>query len=154
MIDRCTNSKAKDYKNYGGRGVSVCEHWLGSFSAFWEDMSDGYSDNMTIERKDVNGNYQPDNCTWVTNAEQQANKRTTRFVRYQGKDVHLSELCRITGMSRCALTVRLNAGMSAEDAIKDYLNSHYGRGRNAIRGRVRERKKSMTSLTVGRVTAS
>jgi len=78
MKDRCRNEKSKDYASYGGRGISVCERWLESFNNFYTDMGDRPSENHSIERKDNNGNYEPDNCKWATKSEQQRNLRVRK----------------------------------------------------------------------------
>lgn len=81
MNQRCTNPNRKHYKHYGGRGIKVCEEWRNSFEAFREwALSNGYRPDAargecTLDRIDVNGNYCPENCRWITNAEQQRNKR-------------------------------------------------------------------------------
>ena len=67
------------YKDYGGRGITMCPDWLGSFPAFYAwAMANGYADDLTIDRIDVNGRYAPDNCRWVTRAEQNRNTRKTK----------------------------------------------------------------------------
>lgn len=73
---RCYNSKSKDFKNYGLRGIQMCDEWLHDFPAFqaWA-LSNGYADNLTIDRIDVDGNYCPGNCRWITVAENNKNKR-------------------------------------------------------------------------------
>lgn len=76
MKSRCYYVKNKCYKYYGGRGISICDEWLESFNSFalWA-LSNGYDDSLTIDRIDVNSNYCPQNCRWITNAEQQKNKQ-------------------------------------------------------------------------------
>lgn len=76
MKQRCGNSNRKEFKNYGGRGITVCDEWKNSFQAFYEwSIANGYADDLTIDREDVNGNYEPSNCRWVTLQEQQKNRR-------------------------------------------------------------------------------
>lgn len=76
MKSRCYNSKVADYKNYGARGVTICEAWKENFSAFYTwALSHGYTEHLTIDRINVNGGYEPCNCRWVTRAEQNRNKR-------------------------------------------------------------------------------
>lgn len=92
MNKRC-NPKGKSSRGYGDRGISVCEEWK-SYEAFskWA-RENGYEEGLTIERIDVNGNYCPQNCTWITLEKQARNRRTTHWVEYQGKRMSLAEAC-------------------------------------------------------------
>jgi hypothetical protein len=86
IIGRCARAKDKAYKWYGARGITICDEWLNSFEAFYEwAMSHGYSDDLTIDRIDVNGNYCPENCRWITLKEQQRNKRDNVRVSFNGQ---------------------------------------------------------------------
>jgi hypothetical protein len=75
MIGRCENSNVERYPSYGGRGIKVCERWRGSFKNFLADMGRKPTPKHSIDRIDVDGNYEPGNCRWATNSEQQRNKR-------------------------------------------------------------------------------
>lgn len=80
MRQRCLEPSDKDWKNYGGRGVTVCAAWAESFDAFWADMRAGYDPRLTLGRKDNNGPYSPENCRWETSLEQGRNKRNTAYL--------------------------------------------------------------------------
>jgi hypothetical protein len=80
MIQRCTNPRNKSYPNYGGRGIRVCQSWRDDFLAFYRDMGPR-PDGLTLDRIDVNGDYEPGNCRWATYKEQRANVRPTTHCR-------------------------------------------------------------------------
>lgn len=81
MRQRCGNPQTPNYKYYGGRGIKVCNEWEHDFKTFYDwAMSHGYSDELTIDRIDVNGNYEPSNCQWVTMKEQANNRRKRKEV--------------------------------------------------------------------------
>ena len=81
MKTRCFNSNSPSYKDYGSRGITVSDEWKNDFKAFYDwSMSHGYQENLTIDRIDVNGNYEPSNCRWATILEQANNKRNNVFV--------------------------------------------------------------------------
>lgn len=109
MKKRCYNQKNNRYANYGGRGISVCDEWLHNFSAFNEwAMANGYAENLTIDRIDVNGNYEPSNCRWATIKEQQRNTTRNRFITVNGETRTMSEWAEITGISVDVIKDRLN----------------------------------------------
>lgn len=118
MINRCRNESSKCYRNYGGRGIAVCEEWGKSFQSFYDwAMSNGYADNLTIDRIDNNGNYEPNNCRWASYSEQSNNKRTNHLLEYNGEIHSITEWSAIVGISRKILNWRVNHGWSTEKAL-------------------------------------
>lgn len=89
---RCNDSNSPDYDNYGGRGIQVCQEWNHSFTAFkaWA-LANGYKLGLTIERKDSNGNYEPNNCCWIPLKEQGRNRRNTTRLTAFGETKRLDE---------------------------------------------------------------
>ncbi len=117
MKDRCTNPNHKYYKDYGGRGITVCGEWLHSFSNFKRDNLD-WKPGLTIERKDKNGNYCPENCKWATRKEQGRNKRNNRYETYKGKRWLFIELCKEHNISYHIVYNRYyGLGWTLEDAL-------------------------------------
>lgn len=108
MKDRCFNKKHDAYKNYGGRGITVCPEWM-EFQPFYEwAMASGYADDLTLDRKDVNGNYEPSNCRWATDIEQHNNTRTNRYIEFNGETHTMAEWAKITGINYQTLRTRLD----------------------------------------------
>lgn len=105
MIQRCTNSNHKDFKDYGARGIEVCEKWK-KFEGFLDDMGER-PDGTTIDRKENNGNYDVRNCRWANLETQSKNKRTTRRIEFSGVTKTLSEWADSLGISSSALHYRL-----------------------------------------------
>lgn len=91
---RCNAPSDKNYKNYGSRGIKMYKEWADSFETFmaWA-LNNGYSDSLTIERIDVNGDYCPENCTWIPANEQQKNRRTCYSITYNGRTQNLVDWC-------------------------------------------------------------
>lgn len=118
MKARCYNSKATNYKNYGGRGVTICGEWLNDYVAFrdWA-IGNGYSIGLTIDRINVNGNYCPDNCRWLSNKGQANNKRTNRVITMNGVAHTLSEWSDIYKINQDTVSERMKRGWSIEDAL-------------------------------------
>ena len=115
MLARCGNPKQKDFARYGGRGITVCERWR-DFAAFYADMG-AKPEGMSLERKDVNAGYAPDNCCWATAAQQANNKRSNVVVEFQGQRATVSEWAQRTGLERKTLEYRIRAGWPADRAL-------------------------------------
>lgn len=95
MKKRCYNPSSNAYERYGGRGIGVCQEWLNDFMSFYNwSMENGYNDNLSIDRIDVNGNYEPSNCRWATIDEQSSNKRDTVYYEMFGLNKPLTEWCK------------------------------------------------------------
>lgn len=101
MIQRCLNANNPNYRNYGGRGITVCEHWR-KFANFLADMGER-PPSLTLERRDTNGNYEPGNCSWVGRQAQLNNKRTNVFVEYDGKRLTLAQWSALLGVDYMTL---------------------------------------------------
>ena len=113
MKKRCANPKDIAFKNYGGRGIKVCNRWL-DFINFWDDMYEKYlrhrknHKHTTIERKKNNGNYEPNNCIWATQKEQSRNTRHNRTITYKGKTLCAHDWAKELGIIYTTLIYRLN----------------------------------------------
>lgn len=119
MRARCNYQNNVGYHLYGARGISVCREWDTDFAAFRDwSLSHGYQDGLTIDRIDPNGNYNPDNCRWATNAEQQVNKRNTVFVEVQGERKPLSHVARQHDISPQSLYKAWKRGANIDEWIK------------------------------------
>ncbi len=116
MFSRCTNPNERAFHNYGGRGIVVCDRWY-SFEAFWEDMGSRPSSDHSIDRIDVNGNYEPGNCRWATVKEQQRNKRNTVFVEVDGEKISLADACDRYGIRLSVAYAKISRGLSFEDIL-------------------------------------
>jgi hypothetical protein len=117
MIVRCYNSQGP-HKDYGARGIKVCDRWLGpkGFENFFADMGK-CPFGLTLERKDVNGDYNPDNCCWATREQQANNRRTSRFIEHNGEKLTFAQWERKKGLTRGILHYRKKAGWSDERAL-------------------------------------
>ena len=118
MKKRCYSITNKHYKNYGGRGITICERWLNSFENFYADMGDKPTEKHTIERINNDGNYEPSNCRWATREDQQANKRIRKdALIHEGKTTN--EWAKKLGISTEAAYYRIKThGTPYLDAIR------------------------------------
>lgn len=117
MKKRCYSPSEKGYRNYGGRGIKVCDRWRSSFKAFYEDMGPRPSKDHSIDRIDGNGDYEPGNCRWSTRKEQNRNRRDNRIGTFQGKTMCLKDWADQYHMRKGTLYDRLDRGMSLEEAL-------------------------------------
>lgn len=117
MRERCMCPNCNRWHRYGGRGIKVCKEW-DDYSAFrsWA-MSNGYNDDLTIDRIDSGGDYEPNNCRWATQREQQNNRSTNRFLECDGTRHTMAEWARISGVKSSTIWARLHNGWSIRDAI-------------------------------------
>ena len=111
MKNRCYDLNSAAYKNYGGRGITVCDRWLNSFENFYEDMGN-CPPGLMIERKNNNGNYTPGNCVWATPQEQGNNRRTNKWIKFNGKTKTVAQWARYLGINVNTLYTRLYVGWS------------------------------------------
>ena len=120
MLGRCNNKDNVNYKNYGGRGITVCAHWQGAdgFQHFLEDMGRRPSSQHSIERKNNDGNYDPDNCIWATRLVQMANKRDNHYLTYEGETLHIAEWARRKGINSTTIRQRLKRGWPMENVLR------------------------------------
>lgn len=128
MINRTTNSKSKDYKNYGGRGITVCQEWK-NFLNFKEwALNNGYSEELTIDRMENDKGYSPDNCRWADRETQDNNKRQTIMLLYKGKMQSAEQWAKEYNINRSTLIHRLNRGMSIKEALETPIKGGKGIG--------------------------
>lgn len=121
MISRCYKETDGNYAIYGGRGITVCDEWLGEDGLFnfkeWAD-NNGYQNDLTIDRIDTNGNYEPSNCRWATLIEQANNKRNNIMLTYNGKTKTIPEWSRELGVNRGLLYSRKKLGWTDKQCIE------------------------------------
>lgn len=124
MKRRCYCAGDTGYRYYGARGIRVCDEWYNNFESFrdWA-LSNGYDDSLSLDRKDCNGNYCPENCQWIPLEDQKYNKRSSRFITVLGETHLLTEWARIIGVSHAAIIHAEKRGQRAEDYIVRHLVS-------------------------------
>lgn len=118
MKDRCFNPKCKAYKDYGARGISVCDKWTEELESFVDwSLSHGYKPGLAIDRINNDGNYEPSNCRWVTPKENNQNRRSSRFYTINGERHNVQQWCDMYGLDRSMVEACLNRGWSIEYAL-------------------------------------
>lgn len=114
MKRRCYNRNTKYYADYGGRGIKVCEEWKEYINFKQWAVSAGYKEGLTIERINVDFDYSPDNCKWISIHEQNLNKRNSVRIEYQGKIYSIKEIAAITGLKERTIKGRYERGWTTE----------------------------------------
>lgn len=118
MIRRCEVETCSEYKHYGARGITVCPEWKNSFVTFFEwSLRNGWEEGLSIDRIDVNGNYEPSNCRWTTMLVQQNNRRNNSLITFEGRTQTEAQWCRELKISRGVIGRRLRSGWSIEEAL-------------------------------------
>lgn len=123
MKTRCYNPRIAGYKDYGGRGIIVCERWKYSFENFLADMGERTSKELSIERINNDGNYEPGNCRWATRLHQNRNSRNCHYVNTPLGKLTLTQVVETYGVKLCTLKRRVRRGFSDTDLIKKSLRS-------------------------------
>lgn len=125
LRDRCYNEDAQQFRNYGGRGIRVCERWLNSFENFYADMGPRPSPEHSIDRRENNGDYEPSNCRWATPEEQGNNKRTNVYHELSGAFLTAPQIARQAELSTSTISSRLSRyGMTPDEAIDKGVGRH------------------------------
>lgn len=124
MKQRCFNKNCEQYKYYGGRGITIFDEWQKDFQAFYDwAVANGYKDNLTIERKNVNGDYCPENCEWIPQSEQSKNRNTCHYITCCGETKTVSDWSKELHVSRSCIRDREKKFGSGEKAIQTLLNT-------------------------------
>ena len=141
MRQRCEKPRCSGYWKYGAKGIRVCEEWS-SFEVFrdWA-FENGYSDNLTIDRIDPKGNYEPSNCRWVTQKVQQNNRSNNVYITYNGETHNIEEWSKLTGISSKVIYNRNHRGWSPERIFQQ-------RVRKSPRKAEHEEKKEVSMISI------
>jgi hypothetical protein len=118
MLTRCENAKCKSYKDYGGRGITICEEWHDPKVFLQWAIENGYREGLELDRIDTNGGYCAENCRFILRIDNAHNKRNNRFLTVNGETKTMSEWARETGCNITTILARLKTGMAPEKAIR------------------------------------
>lgn len=130
MKQRCYNPNYHAYKNYGGRGIIICDDWVNSFNNFYNwAINNGYQEGLSIERINVDDNYYPNNCTWITLAQQAQNRRSCHMFCYNNKKQNLTQWCNELGLDYKLVHNRIfKLNWSFERAISEPVHTEKNKG--------------------------
>lgn len=135
ILKRCYNAGNHAYDRYGGRGIIVCDRWRHSFPNFYSDMGGRPSDQHSVERRDNDGPYSPENCYWATVTEQANNKRNNVVIEYNGASRTMAEWARELGIGSSVLQRRLKRGWSVKSALTTSPEDARRRDRSSLTNR-------------------
>lgn len=123
---RCTNPNSDSYNRYGGRGIKMCAEWKDNFKAFYDwSMENGYKENLTIDRINNDGNYEPDNCRWVTDKKQANNRNNNKNFTLNNETKTLTEWCEHFNINYRTVQDRLKRGWSIKRALTEPVQSKF-----------------------------
>lgn len=118
MLTRCNNTKSYCFHRYGGRGITVCEEWINDFKSFYDwSISNGYTDDLSIDRIDNDGNYEPSNCRWVNNKKQASNRSSNHLITINGETKTITQWSEIYKINRCTINSRIVSGWNEIMAV-------------------------------------
>lgn len=118
MKRRCYQKQNKRWQKYGGRGIKVCTAWLNNFQAFFDwAMANGYADDLTIDRIDMDGDYSPENCRWADQFQQANNRSNNHYITYHGVTKTMMEWSKELNLNYSTLRRRIRAGWDVADAF-------------------------------------
>lgn len=121
---RCCNKNSERYKDYGGRGITICDRWINDFDAFLDDMGRRPSNKHSIDRIDNDGNYSPENCRWATIDEQSRNTRVVKRISINGVEKTVYEWASISGVKPKTILARLRLGWATQLAVHSPASKH------------------------------
>lgn len=134
MKRRCLTKTASDYARYGGRGITVCEEWINDFSSFYDwAVNNGYKPHLTLDRRNNNGSYSPENCHWATAKEQQNNTRFNHLLTYNGRTLTIAQWSEETEIPYATLLTRIKRGWSVERSLTEPIKKKRVRAIDADR---------------------
>ena len=127
MYCRCYYPSTNGYNRYGGRGIKICDEWKNNPQSFYDwAINNGYKKGLSIDRINVNGDYEPLNCRWVTKEEQDNNRRTNRKIKYKSETKTLSQWAKEYNINIVTLSDRLKTGMAIDEALNKPTNKGGG----------------------------